>query len=294
MYLAPVEGARIQDEQRAIIEDNGTYHYGLIRKPAEHVFARSLASRAINLPPVNIPDLPENQGVEEWLQVEDQQQQGSCQGHARTSSEEVAHYRQTEGDIVQLNRQFAYITSQMIDGIRGDRGSTIEGGARAAQKYGSCLESLAPYSGRYVTQFSDACWQDALKRQLTDWAALANYDEVMRWLAWGIGGIVIGIGWNGYCEPNGQGNIENYRSGGGGHALALVDWDKSMADSGGRPYIKMPNSWGRRWGKNGWARINPRVIDYWCQNETVIGYSKLKLEDVKPKQYDWLKRSFFS
>jgi C1A family cysteine protease len=94
-------------------------------------------------------------------------------------------------------------------------------------------------------------------------------------------------------EPNSLGKIESYRSGGGGHALALLDWNKSMVDSSGMPYIQMFNSWGKSWGKNGTACIKPSVVDYWCKNETVVGYSKMSVEDMRPKSYDWLKQSFY-
>lgn len=281
----------IYDPDHAIIEDDGSIHYGLIRTPAEKTFA---GAYSLDLPAVDIKDLPESQRVAEWMQIEDQSQQAACQGHSRTSAEEVAIYRQTEGSILQLSRQFAHITSQVIDGIRGDRGSTMEGGARASQKYGSCLEELAPYTGRYYTQFSQSAYDDAKKRTLTTYQRLGNYDQTLRWIVHGVGGVVIGIGWNGTCEPDGQGRIQNYRSGGGGHALALLDWTKQHTDAGGRPYIDMFNSWSRRWGRNGRAFIAPSVVDYWCRNETVIGYSKMSVEDIKPKSYDWIKQSFFS
>jgi hypothetical protein len=283
--------ADIPDRDRAIIEPDGSHHYGLIRTTTERTFAKTFS---IDLPAVDIKTLPESQNVAEWLQIEDQMQQGSCQGNARTSAEEVAIYRQTEGQVKQLSRQFAYITSQQMDGITGDRGSTMEGGARASQKFGSCLESLAPYTGKYYTQFSKEAWTNALDHTLTDFARLENYDQVLRWLVWGVGGAVNGIGWNGSCEPDGQGKIESYRSGGGGHALALVDWTKKHTDTAGRPYVQMFNSWSRRWGANGIAFIAPSVIDYWCKNETVLGYSSINLKDIKPREYDWIKQSFWS
>lgn len=287
--------ARMQDEDRAIIEDDGTYHYGLIREgTGEFQFVRSLASLAIDLPAVDIKDIPESQRLWEWMQVEDQKQQGSCQGNARTSAEELALWRQSRGTIVQLSRQFAYITSQQVDGIRGDRGSTMEGGAKASQKFGSCLESFAPYTGQYYTNFSQEAYTDAKRRTLTTFSRLDNYDEVLRWLVHGIGGVVIGIGWNGSCEPDDRGCIENYRGGGGGHALALLDWSKTLSDAGGRPYIDMYNSWGKRWGRNGRAFINPRVVDQWCKTQTVLGYSKMNADDLVPQSYDWIKQSFFS
>lgn len=282
----------IYEEDRAVIEDDGTHHYGLIRPASEKTFAAA-NPYSLDLPTVDIADLPDSQLVAEWMQIEDQKQQGACQGHAKTSAEETALYRQTGGAITQLSRQFSYITSQLIDGIRGDRGSTMEGGARASQKYGSCLEELAPYSGQYYTQFSQGAYADAKKRTLTTFMKLENYDQVLRWLAHGIGGITIGIGWNSSCEPDGQGRLTKYRSGGGGHALAWLDWTKMHVDSQGRPFIEMFNSWGKRWGFNGRAFLSPAVVDYICKNETVLGYSKM-VGDIKPQSYDWIKQSFFS
>lgn len=284
----------IYQPDRAIVLPDGSHHYGLIRTPQEKTFAATFSNVGIDLPEVNVADLPESQGIENWCQIEDQKQQGSCQGNARTTAEEVAIYRQTEGEVVQLSRQFAYITSQQIDGIVGDRGSTMEGGAKASQKFGSCLEELAKYTGQYYTKFSQSAYDDAKNRTLTTWVRLENYMQVLKWQVWGIGGAVIGIGWNGTMEPNGQGKIESYRSGGGGHALALPQWNKRFVDAAGMPYMDMFNSWSMRWGFQGRAFIKPSIVDYWCKNETVLGYSKMNIKDLKPKSYDWIKQSFFS
>lgn len=265
-------------------------HYGLIRDASEDRFkaANPFALGDDQLPPVDIEKLPMSLGVGNWMQIEDQSQQGACQGHAKTSSEELAIYRSTEGGILQLCRQFSYITSQMIDGIVGDRGSTIAGGAEASKKYGDCLESLWPYTGRYDRNIPQACFADALGRRLRTSMVLRSYDQVLRWLVHGIGGVVIGIGWNGSCTPDADGRITSYHSGGGGHALALLDWSKQFLDSLGRPDIDLFNSWSKRWGVAGRARIAPKVIEYWCENETVIGYSDMQGPDIKPRGFDWI------
>lgn len=275
---------RIIDEDRAIVQPDGTYHYGLIRTPQEKTFA---ATYSLDLPEVDIAALPDSARIAEWMNVEDQGQQGACAGHARTSAEELAIYRQTQGEIRQLSRQFAYITAQKIDGIRGDTGSTIEGNAKASQTVGTCLESFAPYTGSYYTQFKPEAYENAKGQQLQTWQRLENYDQCLRWNVHGVGGIAIGIGWNGNCTPDSRGCIEQYRSGGGGHSLAILDWNKKFLDSAGRPYLWLFNSWSKRWGKDGCAYIHPRVIDYWCKNETVIGYSDMKLADIKPRPFNW-------
>ncbi len=216
------------------------------------------------------------------MNVEDQMQQGSCQGNARTSAEETAIYGRLKA------KSFSSVASLLTSPARKknnlvgrDVGSTIEGGGRASKRRGSCLESLAPYTGRYYTKFEKAAYDDALTRTLTSYVVLENYQQVLQWLVHGVGGIVIGIGWNGTMEPDGQGKVESYRSGGGGHALALLDWNKRFLDAAGNPYIDMFNSWSKRWGMQGRAFIKPSVVDYWCRNETVIGYSKMNLADIK-------------
>ncbi len=284
----------VYQPDRAIILPDGSHHYGLIRTTTEKTFAATYTASDIDLPSVDIKTLPESANIASWCQIEDQMQQGSCQGNARTSAEEVAIYRQTEGQVIQLSRQFAYITSQKVDGIRGDNGSTMEGGAKASQTVGSCLETLAPYTGKYYTTFSQEAYDNAAEHKLTRRVRLENYDQVLRWQVWGVGGCVIGISWNSSMEPNDQGRIESYRQGGGGHALGLLDWTRKYTDSSGRPYLQMFNSWSKRWGFEGRAFISPSVVDYWCRNETVLGYAKLELKDIKPREYDWIKQSFWS
>ncbi len=284
---------QIYEQERAVIAGDGSYHYGLVRTPSEKTFAMAADIVTDQLPKVDIDTLPESQGVASWLQIEDQMQQGSCTGNARTQAEEIAYWRQTEGQIIQFSRQFAYITGQKESGITGDNGATMEGSATAATKTGSCLESLAPYTGKYYTQFSQAAYENALDNRTSSYVRLQNYEQVLQWLVYGIGGVCIGISWNSSMEPNGDGRVESYRQGGGGHALCLSDWYRKFADSMRRPYLQMDNSWSRRWGLNGRAFINPAVIDYWCKNETVLGYSKLLLKDIKPRSYDWITQSFW-
>jgi C1A family cysteine protease len=238
------------------------------------------------LPPWNAAEIPDSMNVQDWLQIEDQGQQGSCQGHARTTAAEIAIYRATRQK-VQLNRQFAYITSQIVDGIRGDQGSTITGGARASMKYGEALESLWPYSGRYDTRIPQACYDDGQGRKLRSYKQLRTYDDVMRWLVHGVGGIVIGIRWNPTCEPDSYGRIMSYNPrSGGGHALAFCDWSKKHSKN--EPFIVKANSWGRKWGDDGFAYVSPGVVQAFCETQTVVGYSDMEGDAIKPRSFDWI------
>lgn len=265
-------------------------HYGLVRTGDDKLFAAAnpFALPEADFPPVDYAHLPESAGVKEWQQVENQASVGSCQGHAKTDAEELAIYRAT-GQIVQLNRAFSYWTSQQIDGIRGDVGSTISGGCKASQKYGTCLESIQPYTGRYVTQFSKECFTDAATRKLEKFMALPNYDAVLRWLYYGIGGIVIGIQWDDSCEGDADGKVERHRPGprSGGHALSLLDWNTRFRDAKNRPYIARKNSWGINYSQQGWDYIHPDVIEQWCHTEDVFGYGSLNGTGIIPASVNW-------
>lgn len=241
---------------------------------------------------VDVEALPDSMGVATWMQIENQGSVGSCAGHARTSCQELAYYRQTNGDTVQLNRMYAYRTAQERDGIHGDNGSTISGNADCAREIGTPREELWPYPGRYASIPPDLRPKldtDAKNYRIRAWKELKNYGEVLAWLVHGIGGVDIGILWS--LNPGNDGRVDQYRQYGGGHSVALLDWNKQFKDSKGRPYITLFNSWGRNWGDHGLAYSHPDVIDEWCLRQTVVGFSDMI--DIKPRAYDWAKGIHF-
>ena len=250
----------------------------------------------LNLGKIDIDSLPTSMGVAEWMQIEDQSQVGACQGHAQTSCCELAYYHQT-GKPIQFNRMFAYLASQKVDGINGDNGSTMSGGAKSASTNGLPKEEAWPYIGHYPRggwrAIPEELWTKAKGSLLAGYRVLSSYDEVLQWLANKVGGVAIGIDWNNSMEPDGNGCVKSYRRGGGGHALGCLDWNKQFRDPQGRPYIDMFNSWSLRWGYRGRAFILPSIVDYWCQNMDVIGYGLLEGNEIKPKKFDWKTLKFY-
>lgn len=260
-------------------------HYGLVQRETEPAFksANPFALPEADFPAIDYASLPERMGTSDWLRTEDQGQIGSCQGQMLATVAEMSIYAATK-QTVQLSAMWAYLQSQKVDGIRGDNGSTLSGGSEMAQSLGLCLESLFPYPSRYITTIPAGCAADAATRKLRTSQALPDYEAVMKWLRHGVGGVGIGIGWNRYCEPDVNGCITRYASGGGGHAVPLVDWYGKFKDEKKRPFIELKNSWSKRWGVNGSAFIKPSIIDYWCKNETVIGYSDMQGDGVYPRE----------
>lgn len=206
-----------------------------------------------NLPRIEIPK-------SNWLPVENQGNQGACQGHDLTDCMETAYYHAT-GEHVQLSCACGYYETQRIDGIRGDRGSTIMGGVRLAE--GAGVVSLAdwPYPGRYNPARPPG-FESMDRWRTTDHVNLRSYEECIEFLAEGKGAISIGISWGGEIDQqvSRNGKIESFSGrSGGGHAIALPSFDLDLRD-GDKPYIDLKNSWSKSWGLNGWAKVSPRAI----------------------------------
>lgn len=244
------------------------------------------------LPPVDYDKLPVSAGVAKWMKVEDQGQEGSCQGQARTSCMELAYWRQTQGSIIQYSRLYAYLSSQAVDGLVGDVGSSLTGGAQAAMKFGQALESDYPYGpyprNGWVTVPAKVR-ELAKATTLSSYRVLRSYDEVMRWLVHGIGGCIIGLpitdAWE--SDPLKVDRYDPRARSPGGHAMAWLDWSRDH-EAGGRPYIDNFNSWGQRWGTNGRKFVHPDVVDLICQRCQVLGYANVLGKDITPRPFSWL------
>lgn len=235
---------------------------------------------------------PEEIDPRPWHKVENQGQQGACQGHALTSCAEMC-FNIATGQVQQFSRQAAYIWTQNKDGIRGDRGSTITGGEWVAKNVGFCLESLWPYQARYVirppSSSMEACKADAAKRRIRTTSAMKSYDDCFKWLSAGLGGVELGIIWN--ASMHGKGVIESYNPSGrgGGHAVAFLGYS-ARKDAKGRKFLWLANSWGS-WGNKGYAEVAPAAVDaMFASKYTVMrGLSDLSGADIKPRPVDFSK-----
>lgn len=230
---------------------------------------------------------PEEMDPRAYHRVEHQGQQGACQGHALTSVVEHCYHIAT-GEVIHFSRQYGYVGAQKIDGIRGDRGSTIHGGMKLATTRGLCREELWPYTGRYVVNPPNSTWNDlyadASRYVIRSHSVLRTYQQVFDYLASGIGAVEIGVSWG---VPNSP-VVERYTASGGGHAVAFMGYSKRR-DSQGRKYLWLLNSWGQTWGNKGWAEVSPAVVDSMgrAAYTVMIGMSDLDGEGIAPRPVDW-------
>jgi hypothetical protein len=211
--------------------------------------------------------LPDEVVPTSWAVVESQGSQGACQGHALSTGVEDLVVR-SGGAQMQLSRAAAYYMTQRIDNIRGDRGSTIEGGVRLAMTDGLPLEEVWRYPSSYNPSIP-AGYESAPKWKIEGHTSCRNYDDVIRHI--GLRGPVhIGIMWGGGHDQQvaRDGIISRYAPGGGGHSVELVgyQWANYQGQRAGKRYVLLQNSWGE-WGVNGFCLVTPDAIDQMIQGQ---------------------------
>lgn len=265
-----------------------------------------LRETACNAELLMLGDLPERVdprtsplAVQNWLQVEDQGQIGSCQGQSLTECGEFC-YTIATGLVLQLSRMYAYIASQMESNIRGDSGSTLDGGSKAFRK-GICTEATAPYTRSYPgwSYVTPAMREEAKKYILKSHVEMKTPDDVKQFIGSGIGIVQIGISWNRSMEPDSKGCIKSWSSGGGGgHAVVfagyLPDDDVGVKSSAGY-WLLLKNSWSKRWGIGGYAYVDPRAVAQMLSHQWTVMYGRSDMETPSPRPIpiDFTKKSVF-
>lgn len=219
-----------------------------------------------------------------WRKVEDQAQMSSCVGHGLSSGCEVLHYIDTSGQsIVELSRMYAYRTSQICSGITGDNGATISGAAKAARDYGLCLEKTMPYPSRYVTSIPPQAEEEGKKHPVLEHSVMQSADECYNWIGSGLGFILIGVPVH-ESLMNCDGELT--RLAGrivGAHCMVLHGYFEDGD-------FDLENSWGVRWGNNGFAKVRRSIVDQWCRDpqSEVIAFSDIKEYVEVVTRFNWL------
>lgn len=176
---------------------------------------------------------PESVGVE-WHKTENQGSIGSCQGNDLASCVERVVWVAKQ-DKVQLSRIYAYLRTQVLDGLIGsDRGSTISGGGKVALE-GLPLEELTGYPRSYPgsSERNRILNVGQLNYKATSlWKVPEDPDEARNWIGGG-GAISIGIRWMGIPSDR---ILRSYNGGRGGHANAVLGYTPE--------YLIAVNSWG--------------------------------------------------
>lgn len=222
---------------------------------------------------------------------------GSCQGNALTHNFEYCYALRT-GKVLQFSRMMAYIGSQIEDGIRGDSGSTLSGGTKLARK-GVCPEDVAPYPSSYPgwSYLTPAMREAAKPYTMASHTVLRTVDEVKQYIGSGIGIVQIGISWGSAMRPDSKGCIRSFNGGGGGHSVCyagyIPDSDVGVQSSAGYWFLLL-NSWGRSWGKDGWAYVDPKSVELQLRHQWSVFIGRSDLSTPGPRNIDWTKESVFT
>lgn len=232
--------------------------------------------------------LPEEVDPTIWHLIEDQLRQGSCQGNMLTTILEGCMYYDTGNNEpnFQLSRNAAYRFSQEEDGIRGDQGSTLEGGIAAARK-GLPLAKYFPYTETYSSRIPEAARKNRDYKLVTaNKLPKNNQPHEVAHNALGSRLYLIGLGMKWTNEMDSQSVIMRYtgRGAGGGHAVAIVGY--KFID--GELYFWLANSWGTRfWGQKGYKLVHYKAFDQIMAHGWNVGFTYSDLKDFDKPRYDF-------
>lgn len=236
---------------------------------------------------------PEEIDPRPFWRIRNQGRQGSCQGHGVAAAFSWTFKIATGDATLDLSEQWAYIMSQKKDGIRGDSGSTLSGGARTAKEDGMCREQFWPYPNGYQTSPPnwDACREDAQRYKAKTVERLKSYDDIFEWISTGLGGVWIGISWGSSMSGS---VVERFRAGGGGHSVAFLGYSRRKQN--GKNYLWLANSWGTNWGNRGWCEVSPQAVTDMANHRYTVfmGMSDLHGDGIKPRTIDWLNNSYMN
>ena len=221
----------------------------------------------------------------DWLRVEDQGQQGACQGHSLTTDIEVIYFRAT-GQVIQLARRWAYYKTQEIDGLLGrDCGSTIDGGLQLATRTGPPIETVCPY----VDQYPDRSTLSKIlaipgdsRFQIRSGFRVESHAHALQCVAGGMA-IHVGIAWSPQFDSNYV--IRGWNPGDqGGHAIAHCE----ITD--GR--LTAVNSWGQQWGRQGRFSWEPAAFDAALRDSRTVAIALSDLATPAPRSINFAQELF--
>jgi C1A family cysteine protease len=208
--------------------------------------------------------------LRDWASlVEDQGSLGSCTGQALTAAYELLTRIQYPESVVKLSDLYVYYNARFFySETFVDNGAYLRDILKATKKYGICRDDLWPYDvTRYDQQPTPACYEDAVRRTITEYETIITQEEMLEVVNAGRP-VVIGI--NLYDDfsyltqedavvpmPSDQSQFT------GMHAMAIVGYDLD------RRLWLAQNSYGTSWGDMGYCWIpfeymEKEVIERWC------------------------------
>jgi hypothetical protein len=203
----------------------------------------------------------------------DQGQEGACTGFglATVVNYLLSSFREaTFRDRTSVSPRMLYEMARRYDEWPGENyeGSSARGAMKGWHKHGVCSEKLWPYrvsSSKNDDLTADRS-MDARRRLLGAYFRVNHLDLVAMHSAISEVGVLYATGQvhSGWDKVKSDGIIPHEEKIEGGHAFAIVAYD---ADG-----FWIQNSWGKDWGREGFARIS---YDDWLTNGTDVWVARL-------------------
>ena len=197
---------------------------------------------------------------EDWWEIGDQGQTGSCVGWAAGDSVLRWHFFHTEkiSKSEKISPRFIWMAAKETDPFTSypttfieDSGTYLKAALDIARKFGAVTDSVLPFkSGKLYPKTERNFYAIASRLKISSYYNLQNDPKKWKeWLAQN-GPILtrLNVDDTFYDAPNGKLQKYNKNKTYGGHAIALVGYDS-------KGFI-IRNSWGTNWGKDGYAHAS--------------------------------------
>jgi hypothetical protein len=211
---------------------------------------------------------PDSVNALDWVVTENQMSIGSCAGFGATTVGEGVHWLGT-GESLAFSPWAQFAMAQQRDGIRGDRGSTIQGNIWVMKNIGLVPKSICPAYPKSYNQgwpVTDEMKAAAKQYRIPNSVDVRGYDNSLKFLQSGQGFVYHGSIWTKGMDAPGFkihdffGPRRNDRHG-GGHSTCFVGWTEELCPCCGTPYLILHNSWSKRWGDDGAKMMCRKAYD---------------------------------
>lgn len=210
-----------------------------------------------------LPDIP----VSEWreydlttdaaypIKIKDQNGRGACNGHAAASSLEIARW--ISGQHYEALSAW-YVYAKLCNGW--DTGSSIADALALLSREGTCEEPLVLYGVINPTMISAAAKANAANHKieigyaLPDWKSLCIAAQLRQPFNFSLS-----VNGN-FNTMDAFGRPQNHA---GAHNHAVCGGMGMKRTATGEWLIKMQNSWGTKWGQNGYCWIGEKNVQGW-------------------------------
>lgn len=226
--------------------------------------------------------LPSKVDLREWFSpVEDQGAIGSCTANAGVGLMEYFQSR-AYAEYVDGSRLFLYKATRTLDGQQGDVGAFLRTTMKAMALFGVCPERYWPYvAERFDEEPPAFCYAYGQNFRATQYYRIDTNDRTSEQTLMSVKEYLAAklpcmFGFSVYSSiptaGDGKGEIPMPALGDrleGGHAVVAVGYDDSKKIGRSDGALRIRNSWGEEWGRNGYGWLpydyvtNGLAVDFW-------------------------------